>query len=85
MALYGIPHDMRPGQAPRDLLVRSSSFKTGIHYADVPDSWMYLGAPGWWGSIGAERAKEIQTFLDLVSDCVPQGPGEWDRIPRSPA
>jgi len=82
MALYGIPYDMRPGQAPRDLLAKNPDGST--NWSLAPPSWVFLGAPGWWGNMSADRQADVQTFLNLVSDCVPQGPGEWARIPKDP-
>ncbi len=68
MSLWGLPHGLRPGQSPRDLME-----------ADNSSSWFWLGTPGWWGSLSAENVEAIQAFLEPLRelDAVPTHPGEF--------
>lgn len=65
MALWGIPYGMRPGQSPYDL-----------HRAGNTRGWIWLGSPGWWGSLSRKDQEEIQSWLATLED-IPQGPAEW--------
>jgi len=76
MALYGIPHRMREGQQPGDLWRRYGSPRAAL--AD----WLYLGSPGWWGSIKEEDQERIRTFLQKLGPLVPGGPFEWVDLTR---
>ena len=69
LTLWGIPHDMRPGQAPGDLFAAQPFPRYGR-----------LGAPGrvagpreGWRIISAGEAAGY-------GDAVPQAPGEWSRL-----
>lgn len=92
MALFGIPYGMRAGQQPRDLLptirdVRIVKGKKvegmviGTRWGQTPADWVYLGSPGWWGSIPLEEQEEIGAFLFEIEKVspgmVPGGPAEW--------
>jgi len=91
MELWGIPYPMRPGQSPRDLYegrkipdtIRAAQGWRGamISAPGVREDWIYLGAPGWWGSLTEENQRAVTSWLDLVTDghprLLPQGPGEW--------
>lgn len=68
MSLWGIPYDMREGQAPRDLLENPKR------------NWIWLGCPGWWGSLDTPNQKSIKDFLESVKDSIPGGPNEWCRL-----
>lgn len=90
MALYGIPHELRPGQSPRDIVAaqwpcRHEHATAGVDLTrcpprkrsgEVPGDWMWLGSPGWWGTMGANERAVVETFLGSCAD-VPAGPGEW--------
>lgn len=71
MSLYGIPYGMRAdvGQQPRDL--------------DRPerrDGWIWLGTPGWWGSMSPGRQRAVQAYLEPLQGIIPTGPAEWDYV-----
>lgn len=92
MALWGIPYEMRPGQAPRDLYngrrVNTSIPSCGIYRSEsspgVREDWIYLGSPGWWGSMTKEDQAAVTSWLDLVTGGrprqLPQEPSEWIRV-----
>jgi hypothetical protein len=79
-ALWGIPYDMRPGQAPRDLLgVPSHADNMRGRFHDLKDpaqlGWAYLGTwadsvsgfqLSWWGSYNTERLNEVRAWLATV-------------------
>lgn len=85
MALYGVPYAMRPGQSPSDL-TRGIPFPAHGHYgapgrcAGPRDDWMWLGSPGWWGSLNDDEQGEVRAFLEKHKEMVPSGPGEWSEI-----
>lgn len=86
LTLWGIPYEMRPGQQPGDLFRAHRDYvppKPG-HYGskriDLSD-WVYLGEPGWFGSMSAERRAEVEAFLaSIPKDAKPHGPYEWTRL-----
>lgn len=68
MALWGIPYEMRPGQQPRDL-------------ANHPRrGWVYLGSPGWRGSMPRGRQEKVKSWIGKLGNIVPSGPNEWSRV-----
>ena len=69
MQLWGLPFEMRPYQAPR-------------HFADNKEGWVWLGSPGWYGSMPQARIAETRAFLANCKsiDAIPTSPGEWSRI-----
>jgi len=69
MTLWGIPYGMRPGQSPRDL-----------QRAGNAGGWIYLGGPGWWGTLDADSIVRIKIWLTVHADDVPTGPCEFDVI-----
>lgn len=83
LGLWGIPYEMRRdvGQEPRHL-ARAGNTK----------GWIYLGHPGWWGSIPRDDQARIKAFLKDVD--LPGHPHEWGYVaelrtpmrhnPRSP-
>ena len=89
MSLWGIPYEMRQGQSPRDLYLAEWPTKRPWteHYGrgqpeklsrQVPSGWIWLGTPGWWGSLSSEDQAAIQAFLaGIPKDMIPSGPGEW--------
>ena len=66
MSLWGIPYPMRPGQAPADL-----------ERANNTSGWIYLGGPGWYGSMSPERVKEVTEWLASIQAPAPGHPAEW--------
>jgi hypothetical protein len=91
MALYGVPYDMRPGQAPRDLVAAEwpGKIQPGERRAaprkyagSVPDDWVWLGSPGWWGTLSLEDQRAVVSFLKPLreKDLVPTGPNEWSPL-----
>lgn len=66
MALYGIPYPMRPGQNPRHLWDAGNT-----------KDWIWLGQPGWWGSMPKSEITATVTFLAELPAAVPVSPGEW--------
>lgn len=86
LSLYGVPYDMRPGQSPGDLWRAVRDWQPlplgrlgGARRPNL-DDWIWLGQPGWWGSLTPERQAEIKAFLDKHREEIPQGPYEWSRI-----
>lgn len=94
MELWGIPYDMREGQAPRDLYngrripdtcaIAAGRYGATIHAPGVREDWIYLGAPGWWGSLSAHEQALIEAYLAKIAfaDGIPSSPGEWLKIRR---
>lgn len=75
--LWGVPYDMRPGQAPRDLLgvpSMADNLRGRFHDLKTPGElvWAYLGDWGddgqlsWWGSYNKERLEEVRAWLATV-------------------
>jgi len=84
LTLWGIPYEMRPGQSPRHLL---DAYRTWVaprpgHYGSnqIKLGWIYLGEPGWFGSMSRARRAEVDAFLSKHKDDIPQGPYEWTRL-----
>lgn len=72
MSLWGIPYEMRPGgQQPRDIDERWR------------DDWIWLGQPGWFGSMSADEIATTKEFLAKHTDEIPRGPNEWTTLGRS--
>lgn len=90
LALYAIPHAMRPGQSPRDLVAAewpSIAWPPGppIKQAgEVPADWFWIGSPGWWGGLSPEAIEAIREWLAPLeaAGLVPLGPGEWAQVPE---
>jgi hypothetical protein len=68
LALWGIPHELRPGQSPKDLHARYRS------------DWIFLGYPGWYGNMPESRIVEIKQFLATQRDNIPMNPYEWSIV-----
>lgn len=102
LSLYGIPYEMRDEQQPGDLWRSTSNFdhltlaerceamRLGFPRRIVTPGprhdWIWLGCPGWWGSLNAGEIAAIQRFLEPLMKIVPGGPYEWISIhnPRLP-
>jgi hypothetical protein len=79
---------MREGQAPRDLWNSTTypddSRTARGHYGyRIPapgprEGWVWLGSPGWWGSI--DRDDQARVAVWLVHHPAPGGPSEWCRL-----
>lgn len=67
MALYGIPYGMRTdvGQSPHHI---REEFRKG---------WIWLGSPGWFGSLTPSERAETEEFLTAHAAEIPEGPCEW--------
>lgn len=67
LSLYGIPYEMRPGQAPRDIRT------------DLRGDWIWLGSPGWWGMLSKIEQDHVRVFLDARAPkgTCPENPNEW--------
>lgn len=72
LTLYGIPYEMKPGQAPKDILERYRG------------AWFYLGEPGWYGNMTTWQMKTVRDFVDRLEaqGLVPNGPHEWLTLPN---
>jgi hypothetical protein len=73
LTLWGLPYKMNRaiGQSPRDL------FKA--HGGARPE-WIYLGGPGWFGSMRPARVRKVKAFLTKYREFIPGSPYEWDEI-----
>lgn len=89
LTLWGIPYRMREdvGQQPGDLY-RASRWYWGLdldtrstRYArpthDPKRDWIYLGSPGWFGTLKPDEIEAIKAFLAQHTAVIPQGPNEW--------
>lgn len=79
LGLWGVPYEMRPRQQPGDLW-RAGNTK----------GWVYLGHPGWWGSLERSDQEAIKAFLEPYerAGLVPGSAYEWSRaadLPDLPA
>lgn len=86
LALWGIPYDMRPGQSPHhlwnaprpDTLARAAGRYGAMMHSPGPlEGWVYLGSPGWWGTIAQDDQQQIAAWLAELGDMVPGNPCEW--------
>lgn len=86
LALWGIPYAMRAGQQPYDLW-RSTSYPAtlaqGISGARIEApgprfDWVWLGSPGWWGSMTAAEQALVTAWL--AGRDLPDGPCEWTEV-----
>lgn len=95
LCLYGIPYEMKPGQQPGDIWrsIRDAPYRSpadcwraGAPYSQPtlpPEGWIWLGSPGWWGTMAREEREEIERFLAEVKDSggiIPDGPFEWSPV-----
>ncbi len=85
MSLWGIPYAMRPGQSSRDL-ARSDArepVRPG-HYGTPPSNymaaWIWLGSPGWYGTMDPECIAKVKAFCEKHKDSIPQSPEEWSTL-----
>lgn len=97
LALWAIPHPMRPGQSPRDLWenrLRPDERKRAVGWHGATqvspgplDGWMYLGSPGWWGNLSEDEQRTVEAFLAPLraAGCVPTHPNEWCEVRRNNA
>lgn len=87
--LWGIPYDLRPQQAPRDIwygrlipdtLKRAAGYHGAMLSAPGPsEGWVWLGSPGWYGSMNKEEQALVKEFLAPIrlAGWYPGGPNEW--------
>jgi hypothetical protein len=73
MSLWGIPYRMNAavGQNPGHLRSRMD---------DPLGPWVWLGSPGWWGSMTPECMRETKAWLAELGDMVPTSPGEYTNV-----
>lgn len=93
MALWGLPYDLRPGQSPRHLwdsrTIPDTCAQAAGRYgftlaAPGPrEGWIWLGSPGWYGTMTRRDQVRVRAFLDQHDEFVPGGPGEWCVLPRA--
>jgi hypothetical protein len=88
LALYGIRYEMRAGQAPRDLWLAGRRAEAGTAprsaaYSDPRNEWIWLGSPGWWGTMPRESRARVEAWLAKHALAIPQNPYEWCRIAPS--
>ena len=85
LGLWGIPYDMRPGQAPRDIYRAHAEYVPprpgwyGSKQVSIAD-WIWLGSPGWYGSKTSEQVEAIKAFLERYDPLVPGSWHEWSRL-----
>lgn len=94
LSLWGIPYAMREGQTPRDIwnaprpdLLAQAAGRYGatMHAPGPQPDWVWLGCPGWWGSIDDSRdQRAIVEWLATLGDSVPVNPCEWASVQVSP-
>lgn len=65
LSLWGLPYEMRLGQAPRDV------------HRNHRGEWIWLGQPGWFGSMTPEERRAVEEFLAAHDDKIPRGAYEW--------
>ena len=87
LALYGIPYDMREGQSPGNLwrgrrrpIVYGQTYGRTEAAPGPQEDWIWLGSPGWYGTMPESEQRAVEAFLAEHKDSVPGGPYEWDRI-----
>jgi len=84
LTLWGIPYEMRPGQAPRDLWRAYNEWtppRPGWYGSPQPKlGWIYLGEAGWFGSMRPERKAEVKAFLAKHKSDIPGNPYEWVQL-----
>jgi hypothetical protein len=73
LALWGVPYNMRRdvGQSPGHLW-RAGQTK----------DWIWLGSPGWWGSLSPASQTAIKEWLAARADDIPENPYEWVTLPE---
>lgn len=93
LTLWGIPYLMQEGQAPRDLvrarqdqIAHNARVRPGTRLGwqpvgPIPEGWVWLGQPGWYGNLDAEEQALLNAFLKKHADFIPQGPMEWNVLP----
>ena len=98
LSLWGIPHELRPGQSPKDLFLaewpcRHEHDWLPVDYrkcaprkrsGEAPPDWIWLGAPGWYGSMSRGQVDEVKAFLKRLNpQSIPSGPHEWAPVERT--
>jgi hypothetical protein len=60
LSLWGLPYNLRPGQAPRNL-----------QDAGNTAGWIWLGSPGWFGGMTIAEMDEVREYLARHAVYVP--------------
>jgi hypothetical protein len=68
LALWGVPYRMRRGQQPHDI---PQQYRR---------DWIWLGQPGWWGSMSRDWQADVKRWLARHKSDLPQGPNEWSEV-----
>lgn len=70
LVLWGICYEMRAdcGQQPKDIA------------QDLRGDWIWLGQPGWWGTMAREEIDATKVFLAEHADETPNWPNEWTTL-----
>ena len=71
LQLWGIPYEMRPGQAPRHL--QDAGNTTG---------WIWLGSPGWYGHMSKDEQEIVRDYLarSEIRPAIPLWWFEWSDL-----
>lgn len=88
LALWGIPYAMRAdcGQTPKHLWdARDRDMRrpvrSGVYRSNPvdPSDWIWLGQPGWWGSLLPEEQAAIRVWISpfKMLGLIPAGPCEF--------
>lgn len=89
MALWGIPYALRPGQSPRDLwegrkIPDTIAAARGWYGRTISSpgpraDWVWLGQPGWYGTLSPEMIEATKLFLESLRGLaqIPEDPAEW--------
>jgi hypothetical protein len=72
LGLWGICYEMRAdcGQQPKDIA------------QDLRGDWIWIGQPGWWGTMTREEIDATRAFLAEHTDEIPNGPNEWTTLAK---
>lgn len=93
LQLWGIPYRMREeiGQTPRHLQEpggRSGPLPAGWYGSQSREEqsahntrdWVWLGSPGWFGSMSAADMEQVKAYLQAHKADVPRGFFEWSYV-----
>lgn len=75
-AFLGVPYEMREGQQPLDVIER---YRHGHNGAPA---WVWLGSPGWYGTMSFEQRTMAQTIVERCGR-VAWYKGCWTTLPET--